>query len=144
MGAALARRKAALDVVMLLRRDSACEEINNDHQNSRYLPGLKLPPNLRATTSADEAISGSEYAIHAVPVQASRAFLVSIKDRLPADVPIVCVAKGIEQSTGQLLSEMIPSALGRPQPAVFLSGPSFAKEVRRCTPYSVRMARLPP
>jgi glycerol-3-phosphate dehydrogenase (NAD+) len=130
MGAAIARRKATLDVVMLLRRESVCEHINNTNENSRYLPGIKLPPNLRATTNAQEAIRGSEYAIHAVPVQASRVFLQGIKDLLGKDVPVVCVSKGIEQRTGFLLSELIPSALGRDQPTVFLSGPSFAKEVR--------------
>jgi len=65
-----------------------------------------------------------------VPVQHSRAFLGSIKDVLPKDVPIICVSKGLEVGTGCMMSEVIPSALGRRQPAVFLSGPSFAKEVR--------------
>jgi glycerol-3-phosphate dehydrogenase len=66
----------------------------------------------------------------AVPVQHSRSFLASIKDVLPKDVPIICVSKGLEVGSGCMMSEVIPSALGRKQPAVFLSGPSFAKEVR--------------
>ncbi len=37
-----------------------------------------LPSNVVATTSATEAIQGAQYAIHAVPVQHSRAFLKSI------------------------------------------------------------------
>jgi glycerol-3-phosphate dehydrogenase (NAD+) len=76
-----------------------------------------------------EAISGAQYAVHAVPVQHSRAFLTSIKEVLPKDVPIVCVSKGLEVGSGSMMSEVIPGALGRRQPAVFLSGPSFAKEV---------------
>lgn len=88
-----------------------------------------LPQNVRATTDAAEAIAGAQYAVHAVPVQHSRAFLSSIKDVLPKDVPIICVSKGLEVGTGCMMSEVIPSALGRRQPAVFLSGPSFAKEV---------------
>jgi glycerol-3-phosphate dehydrogenase (NAD+) len=92
---------------------------------------FKLPPNVRATTDASEAISGASYAVHAVPVQHSRAFLTSIRDVLPKDVPIICVSKGLEVGSGCMMSEVIPSALGRRQPAVFLSGPSFAKEVSR-------------
>lgn len=88
-----------------------------------------LPPNVRATTDAAEAISEASYAVHAVPVQHSRSFLSSIKDVLAKDVPIICVSKGLEVGTGCMMSEVIPSALGRRQPAVFLSGPSFAKEV---------------
>jgi hypothetical protein len=91
---------------------------------------FQLPRNVRATTDAAEAITGASYAVHAVPVQHSRAFLSSIKDVLPKDVPIICVSKGLEVGTGCMMSEVIPSALGRRQPAVFLSGPSFAKEVR--------------
>lgn len=37
-----------------------------------------LPSNVVATTSSLEAIQGAQYAIHAVPVQHSRAFLKSI------------------------------------------------------------------
>lgn len=40
-----------------------------------------MPPNITATTSLAEAIQGAQYAVHAVPVQHSRAFLHSIKAR---------------------------------------------------------------
>lgn len=86
---------------------------------------------MRATTDAAEAVAGASYAVHAVPVQHSRAFLAGIRDVLAKDVPIICVSKGLEVGSGAMMSEVIPSALGRRQPAVFLSGPSFAKEVGR-------------
>jgi hypothetical protein len=38
-----------------------------------------LPPNVTATTSPREAITGAQFAIHAVPVQHTRAFLQGIK-----------------------------------------------------------------
>lgn len=38
-----------------------------------------LPTNVVATTSAAAACAGAQYAIHAVPVQHSRAFLLGIK-----------------------------------------------------------------
>ena len=40
-----------------------------------------LPTNVTATTSVAEAIAGARYAVHALPVQHSRAFLTSIKVR---------------------------------------------------------------
>jgi glycerol-3-phosphate dehydrogenase (NAD+) len=91
--------------------------------------GFTLPRNVRATTDAAEAIAGAQYAVHAVPVQHSRSFLSGVREVLPKDVPIICVSKGLEVGSGCMMSEVIPSALGRRQPAVFLSGPSFAKEV---------------
>jgi glycerol-3-phosphate dehydrogenase (NAD+) len=129
MAVALARQKPTLDVVMLLRDARVCRDINERHVNERYLPGRPLPPNVRATTSAREACGGAQYALHAVPVQHSRAFLASVKDVLSPDTPIVSVSKGLEVGTGQMLSDLIPSALGRKQPTAFLSGPSFAAEV---------------
>lgn len=96
-----------------------------------------LPVNVRATTDAAEAIAGASYAVHAVPVQHSRAFLEGIRDVLPPGVPIVCVSKGLEVGTGAMMSDVIPSALGRRQPATFISGPSFAREVMEGRPTGV-------
>jgi glycerol-3-phosphate dehydrogenase (NAD+) len=53
---------------------------------------------VRATTVAAEAIRSAQFAVHAVPVQSSRAFLHSIKELLPASVPIISVSKGLEVS----------------------------------------------
>jgi glycerol-3-phosphate dehydrogenase (NAD+) len=117
-------------VHMLMRDEERCKHINEQHENSRYLPGISLPPNLQASTDVHSVLSDAQYVIHALPVQASRAFLASIKDELPPTTPVICVSKGIEQNTGFLMSEVFPSALGRKQPCVFLSGPSFAQEVR--------------
>ena len=46
---------------------------------SLKLQDYVLPDNVSATTSMEQAISGAQYAIHAVPVQHSRVFLESIK-----------------------------------------------------------------
>lgn len=51
---------------------------------------------------ASEAILGAQFAVHAVPCQSSRAFLRSIKDILPANVPIISVSKGLEVSSSEL------------------------------------------
>ena len=48
--------------------------------------------------------------------------LCSLQDLIPPGLPIVSVSKGIEVTTGQLMSEVIPSVLGKKQPTVYLSG----------------------
>ena len=63
--------------------------------------------------------------------------LTSLQDILPPDVPIISVSKGLEVGSGKMMSEVIPSALGRKQPAAFLSGPSFAKEIMDLRPTGV-------
>jgi glycerol-3-phosphate dehydrogenase (NAD+) len=134
MAAALARQKPALDVVLLLRDPGLVDAINATHVNGRYLPDATLPLNVRASADPAEAIGGAQYALHAVPVQHSRAFLSSIKDLLPPSVPVISVSKGLEVGTGALMSDLIPDALGRKQPTAFLSGPSFAAEVMARAP----------
>lgn len=131
---ALARQHPGLQVVLLLRDAYLCRDINEHHCNTRYLPEFALPEQVTATTSAEMALKGAQYAIHAVPVQHSRSFLEGIKDLIPPSLPIISVSKGIEVTTGKIMSDLIPSALGRKQPMVFLSGPSFALEVMEQRP----------
>ncbi|GMH40060.1 hypothetical protein BSKO_07964 [Bryopsis sp. KO-2023] len=136
VGTALARQSQELDVVMLLRDADLVEDINNRHCNTRYLEDFRLPTNLRATTNKVDAIYGAEYAVHAVPVQHSRQFLRSIKHLLPQNVPVISVSKGLESDSCQMMSELIRSALERRQPSVFMSGPSFAREIMERRPTS--------
>eukprot|EP00887_Chlorella_sp_A99_P002500 scaffold6.g2500.t1 len=107
------------------------------HPNTK---DFNLPPNITATTSAPEAVLGAQCAIHAVPVQHSRAFLEGIKDLIHPKLPVVSVSKGVEVSTGHLMSDLIPSVLGKKHPTAYLSGPSFAKEVMDDRPTGVTVA----
>lgn len=129
MASSLAKKVPSLRVVCLLRDAELCRDINERHCNTRYLSDFTLPPNVSATTSPKDAIEGAQLAIHAVPVQHSRAFLQGISALVPPDLPIVCLSKGLEVESGLTMADVIPSALGRKQPCAFLSGPSFAREV---------------
>lgn len=60
-----------------------------------------------------------------------------LQDLLPDDVPIISVSKGLEVGTGKMMSELIVDVFGRKHPAVFISGPSFAKEVMTLQPTGV-------
>ena len=60
-----------------------------------------------------------------------------MQDMLPHDVPIISVSKGLEVGTGKMMSELIVDVLGRKHPSVFISGPSFAKEVMTLQPTGV-------
>ena len=75
MATLLARNKADLDVVILVRSEADAESINEDHKNAKYLPKYELPTNIRATTDPAHALPGSDFIVHAVPVQSSKAFL---------------------------------------------------------------------
>ncbi len=63
--------------------------------------------------------------------------VITLQDLLPHDVPIISVSKGLEVGTGKMMSELIVDVLGRKHPSVFMSGPSFAKEVMTLQPTGV-------
>lgn len=74
--------------------------------DSGFCQGFTLPPNVRATTTASEALLGSDFIIHAVPTQHSRALLTNVLCYIPRSVPVVSVAKGLEVGTGKMMSQV--------------------------------------
>ncbi len=131
------------ETVMLWGRDEALiATLNAQHENTNYLPGLKLPANIVGTTSIEEAAKGAEVIVTATPSHATRDLLGKALPFLPKHVPIVCVAKGIENESLMTMTELHEQCLPEemhPQIAV-LSGPSFAKEMVLGMPTIVTIA----
>eukprot|EP00741_Cyanophora_paradoxa_P013338 tig00020684_g12881.t1 len=142
-GTALASLLAAKGcrVDMLVRDPEMARVINEEHRNPRYLSDFFLPETLRATTEAEAALDQTNYILHAIPVQHSADFLQRVSPYIPEHVPILSTSKGLEVTTLELMSSIIPRALGRPDhPTAFLSGPSFAREVIQDLPTAVVVA----
>jgi glycerol-3-phosphate dehydrogenase (NAD+) len=137
MATLLARNKADLDVVILMRNEDDARALNEEHRNVKYLPKYSLPVNIRASTDAKEALAGCDFIIHAVPVQQSRKFLAGVKDYIDPKTPMLCLSKGLETGTCDMMSEIIPSGLGRDQPLAVLSGPTFAVELMQGLPTTI-------
>lgn len=116
------------DVVMWARDSEIAEEINTDHRNSRYLPGFDLPRTLRATHDLEEAASRTEVLVMAVPSHGFRSALRQARPFIPAGVPIVSLAKGLEQDTRLRMTEVIAQEMPD-HPAAALAGPNIAKEI---------------
>ncbi|KAG0562818.1 hypothetical protein KC19_9G173600 [Ceratodon purpureus] len=130
MAVLLARNKAEMNVTLLLRDQKICQAINDHHMNLKYFPRHQLPTNVTATTDPKAALEDAQYCIHAIPVQSSSEFLLSIAEYVPATLPFLSVSKGLELSTLEMMSQVIPRALGNPrQPVAVISGPSFAIEL---------------
>ena len=118
------------------------EDIQKNHRNERYLPGVTFPTSLRATSDVAKALEGAELVVLAVPSHAVRPVAIEAKRHVHAGTPIVCVAKGIELETLMTMSEVLEDVLPvplHPYLAV-LSGPSFAKEVAKGLPTAVTVA----
>jgi glycerol-3-phosphate dehydrogenase (NAD+) len=137
MATLLARNKPTLDVVLLVRDAATVQAVNERHCNERYLPKHTLPPNVRASTDAAEALKGADYVVHAIPVQQSSKALAALREHIAPTTPILCLSKGLEIGSCRNMSELIPTALGRKQPLAVLSGPSFAIELMQGLPTAI-------
>lgn len=112
---------------------SECDDININHRNEEYLPGVQLPEGLHATTDYKKVIEENAILVLAIPSGFLRKSLENFKPHIKEDHLIVNVAKGLEKDTLKTLSQVIEEILPS-NPIVILSGPSHAEEVARQVP----------
>ena len=124
--ATLATRNAP--ATLWSRRSDQVEEINREHRNERYLPGFTLPDTLRATESLEEAVSEADVVVMGVPSHGFRGVLEELAPSLRPWVPIVSLAKGLEQGTHLRMTQVIQEILPEHRASV-LTGPNLAKEI---------------
>jgi glycerol-3-phosphate dehydrogenase (NAD(P)+) len=128
------------NAVRLYARNAATvDSINNSHRNEAYLPGIDLHPALSASTDAGDILDDSDLILCVIPAQALAGAMQELKDMIPATVPLVICAKGIERKSGLLMSDLVAGIL--PDHTLgALSGPSFASDVARGLPTAVTVA----
>jgi glycerol-3-phosphate dehydrogenase (NAD(P)+) len=114
--------------VLWARRPELAEQIVGTGENSTYLRGLQLPGELRCTASLEEAVTGSEVIVMGVPSHGFRQVLVDLAPFIGPDVPVISLAKGVEQGTYKRMTEIVHDVLPG-HPAGVLTGPNLAKEV---------------
>jgi len=121
--------RKGIHVKLIVRKPDVVEAINDRHVNPYYQKEIVLPPTVRATLDAEEALEGADFFFHAVPVQFSREALGKVVDLMPDDLPVISLSKGIETSTLMLMNDVIVDCLGDHRPLAVLSGPAFAGEI---------------
>lgn len=121
---------AGNDVVVHARRNEIAEAINTRHENPDYLPGITLPPTVRATTDPAVALADADVAVLSIPAQTLRTNLTTWAPFISADTVVVSLMKGIETDTGLRMSELIAQVADLPTDRVaVLSGPNLAREI---------------
>lgn len=136
-GTALAVLLAEKDnIVSIYDRDiNVVNEINNKKTNEKYLKDLKIPQGVTAFKDIDVAIKDAEYIVLSVPSHVVRIMCQNIKGKIKDNVPVISIAKGIEEGTDKRLSTVMSEELNNP--IVVLSGPSHAEEVALKLPTTV-------
>jgi glycerol-3-phosphate dehydrogenase (NAD(P)+) len=131
-GTTVAALACANAPTVLWARDAAvAERINDVHRSEDYLPGVDLPPELRATSSLTDACGDAEVVVMAVPSHGFRAVLADAGAAIPSDVPVISLSKGLEQGTVLRMTEVVADVLPehRRDRIGVLTGPNLAREV---------------
>jgi glycerol-3-phosphate dehydrogenase (NAD(P)+) len=130
------------DVTIWARSPAISEAINRDHRNPGYLEDLALPESLTATSDLATALTGRELVICAVPSHGVRDVMSKAAAWLSPDAVVVSTVKGIEVSTWMRMDQVLRDVLDEAHHAklVFLSGPSFAREIADRRPTAVTLA----
>jgi len=139
---AMAARRAGRDVIVWAFEREVAEAIGRTHENPLYLPGVAVDPVIGATNEPGEA-AAADTLLLAVPAQRVRAICARFAPFIARGTPMVICAKGIEQGTGALMTEVVGEALPG-LPLAVLSGPTFAGEVAREFPTAVTLACADP
>jgi glycerol-3-phosphate dehydrogenase (NAD(P)+) len=130
------------DVRLWSHNPEQVKEINAEHSNGKYLPGIVLQENIHAYSSLEETLTGLKIIVIAVPTKAIREVLGKIQVVQKEPLLIVHVSKGIEPDTLLRISEMIEEEMPAElvDSIVVLSGPSHAEEVSLRRPTTVAVS----
>jgi len=139
-GTALAQvcARAGLETVLWAREREVVDGVNQAHENALFLPGVTLDSAIRATHDYVD-LARSDLILAVSPAQHLRSTLEGLKPHLTPGLPVVLCAKGVEQGSLKLMTEVLAETAPQAAPAV-LSGPSFAGEVARGLPTAVTLA----
>ena len=132
---------AGSTVTLCGRRPDVVAAVTERHENPDYLPGIALPPALRATVDPAEALAGAEIVVLAVPAQTLRDNLRDWAASIGPDATLVSLMKGIELGTANRMSEVIREVVdcdaGR---VAVVSGPNLAREIAEEQPAATVVA----
>lgn len=114
-------------------------QIQRTGENTTFLPGIAIPPEIRWTSDPQEASRHADVLLIVTPSAYYRSALESFFGLLSSNCRIISATKGLDTETHQRMSETAASMLNRRDVAV-LSGPSHAEEVARREPAAVTIA----
>ncbi len=141
-GLALANLVAKVNkkTVIWGRNEDIITEINKHHSCKKYLPNVQLENTIKATSDLKLAID-AEVLLLVIPVQAMRSICLKLAElNLSKEKYLVLCAKGIEESSLLLVSEIVADILPEHKNIIILSGPNLAKEVALKKPSATTIA----
>lgn len=122
-------------VYIWARDEKVVQDININRRNSKYMKDIVLNNNIISSTDIKEVLKDADYVVFATASHAIREICKMAKEYIEDKSIIINVAKGIEEGTAKLMSDILEEELKNP--VVVLSGPSHAEEVAVKIPTTV-------
>ncbi len=113
-------------------------EIINKEKKCKFLPNVKIPNNIKCSTSLEEVLKGTDIILHVTPSKFVRETIKKYKNYITNQILAVC-SKGFESDTLYTLSEIVDEELPNVKYGIF-SGPSHAEEVSIKIPTAIVIA----
>jgi glycerol-3-phosphate dehydrogenase (NAD(P)+) len=121
--------------------DGLPERVAAEGENAAYLPGFSVPDGLLFTNDMATALHDADLILLVVPSSFMRAVTAQAAPHLQPGALVTSAAKGIEQESIALMSDVLADTLPDHAPsATYLSGPSFAKDIASQLPVDVSLA----
>lgn len=129
-------------VKMWARKAHTIQQITEHKVNTHYLPDVVIPANVTCSNDLADTLFQANAVLFGVPSHAFREQLRIALPLMPANIPIINVAKGIEEQSLKRMYEVYIDETTDQQADryVVLSGPSHAEEVGRNLPTAVVVA----
>jgi len=135
---AAAAARAGRRVRLWARESEVVQSIKAFHENTLFLPGIKLPAGIEPTADVTAAVRADALLL-AAPAQHLRSTLELVVPLLTDRPPLFTCAKGIEHRTAKLMTEVLADFVTKDQIGI-LSGPAFARDVVNNLPTAVTIA----
>ncbi len=130
-------------VMLWAYEPDVAESVNSAQENRRFLAGVPLHPQLRASSDIEQACTGAEFVLFAPPSHVLRNVAGQSARWIPQGATVAVATKGIERERLALMTDVVQQEVpGRA--IVALSGPSFALEVAHHLPTAVVAASADP
>ena len=118
------------------RNESAINEMRSSRKHY-ILNDIEFNENISFFPEIESAVSQANVIVLAVPSQHIRAVITKAKKHIDPSAIIINIAKGIENETLKIMSEVIFEVNGSISNYVTISGPSHAEEVVSNMPTAV-------
>lgn len=134
------------ETVLWARRPELADAMRARRENPDYLAGLPLPDALEFTADLEDACAGADVVVLGVPSHGLRAVLTDAAGFIGPEVPVVSLAKGVEQETLRRMTEVVDDVLTThaSEQVGVLTGPNLAREIAAGQPAASVVAMRDP